>query len=228
MKFMKVLLVEDDQHLAVSLSKQLKKTSFAVDQVHNLEEADFQLNEFGHEYDCLILDINLPDGTGFELCSRLRRRQVLTPIIIMTARGGVPDKIKGLNLGADDYVTKPVDFAELVARIRAVIRRNSKDPSPILQVGDLTIDPQTQRVSRKRQIELSAKEFAVLEFMARHSDEVVTRTMIMEHVWGSDFETFSNVIDVYIKNLRKKIDGGKKKKLIHTIRGSGYSLSNSR
>lgn len=226
---MKILLVEDDQLLAHNLRKQLKKSSFAVDLASNLEEATFQAVEFHQEYDCLVLDINLPDGSGFDLCQRLRKKKITTPIIMMTARDTIPDKIKGLNLGADDYLTKPVDFTELLARIQAVIRRNSKDTLPVMQIGNLTLNPQTQQVTRdSRVINLSAKEFAVLEFLARHSDEVVTRTMIMEHVWGSDFETFSNVINVYIKNLRKKVDLKAERKLLHTIRGSGYSLSNKR
>lgn len=226
---MKILLVEDDQLLAHNLRKQLKKSLFAVDLASNLEEATFQAVEFHQEYDCLVLDINLPDGSGFDLCQRLRKKKITTPIIMMTARDTIPDKIKGLNLGADDYLTKPVDFTELLARIQAVIRRNSKDTLPVMQIGNLTLNPQTQQVTRdSRVINLSAKEFAVLEFLARHSDEVVTRTMIMEHVWGSDFETFSNVINVYIKNLRKKVDLKAERKLLHTIRGSGYSLSNKR
>ena len=226
---MKILLIEDDQQLANQLAKQLKKATLAVDVCGTIENGLIQATEFSQEYDCIVLDINLPDGNGFDFCSQLREQKIMIPIIMMTARDSLTDKIKGLDLGADDYVTKPVDFTELLARIRAIIRRNSKDPSPIIKIGDLTINPQTHRVSRGlRKIGMSSKEFAVLEFLAYHHDEVVTRTMIMEHVWGSDFETFSNVIDVYIKNIRKKIDIKNHKKLLHTIRGSGYSLSNKR
>lgn len=226
---MKILLIEDDLQLANQLTQQLTKATFAVDVYGSVEESLIQAIEFNQEYDCIVLDINLPDGNGFDFCSQLRKEKIITPIIMMTARDALTDKIKGLDLGADDYVTKPVDFIELLARIRAIIRRNSKDPSPIMKIGNLSIDPQTHRVKRGlNKIELSSKEFAILEFLSRHHDEVVTRTMIMEHAWGSDFETLSNVIDVYIKNLRKKIDAKNNKKLLHTIRGSGYSLSDKR
>jgi DNA-binding response OmpR family regulator len=226
---MKVLLIEDDRQLRDHVHNFLQKAGYAVDAMERYETALHQLTEFGREYDCIILDINLPDGNGFLLCQGVRRAGLTTPILIMTARDAVSDKVKGLNLGADDYVTKPVDSEELKARVQALIRRNSKQPLPELVIGDLNINPQTQRVQRNEiEISLTAKEFAVLELLARHEDEVVTRTMLMEHVWGSDFETFSNVIDVYIKNLRKKIDANHKKKLLHTIRGSGYSLSNKR
>lgn len=223
---MKLLILEDDQELNKNLTSQFEQLGFAVDAFFNFKKAWVQVSEFWREYDCIVLDINLPDGNGFEFCQKLRENDIGTPVVIMTAREKVSDKIHGLNIGADDYLTKPVDFAELAARVRAVIRRNSKDPLPVLEVGNLKINPQTQRVKlNKEPIELTSKEFAVLELLARHKDEVVTRTMIMEHVWGSDFETFSNVIDVYIKNLRNKIDKKHGQKLIHTIRGSGYRLS---
>lgn len=226
---MKILLIEDDRALATLLKQQLKKESFAVDVVYSAQKAKEKIENFSHEYDCLLMDINLPDGDGFELCDYMRGQKNTRPIIMMTARDSLSDKVKGLDLGADDYITKPFAIEELIARIRAVIRRNSQDSLPILEIADLKINPQTRRVKRDNQlIELSSKEFAVLEFLARHSDQVVTRTMIMEHVWGSDFETFSNVIDVYLKTLRKKIDKNFEKKLLHTIRGSGYSLSDQR
>jgi two-component system copper resistance phosphate regulon response regulator CusR len=224
---MKILIVEDDRNLLDNTKAQLEKAGFGVDAVTTKDEAEYQLDV--NHYDAVVLDINLPDGNGFEICQNIRSKQDATPIIIMTARDALSDKLKGLDLGADDYVLKPVDSQELIARVKALIRRSSKSPLPILTVGDLEVDPQTQRVTRAGQeISLPAKEFAVLEFLARHSDEVVTRTMLMEHVWGSDFETFSNVIDVYIRNLRRKIDSDGKKKLLHTIRGGGYSLSDKR
>jgi len=224
---MKLLIIEDDPNLLKLMARQLKRAGFGVTIAGNADDGLFQATEF--TYDCILLDINLPDGNGFDLCQKLRQQHNSTPILIMTARDSLQDKVKGLNLGADDYVLKPVDLAELIARVRALIRRNSKEPLPVLTVSDLTIDPQTRRVVRAGQlIDLPTKEFAVLELLARHSDEVVTRTMMMEHVWGDDFESFSNVIDVYIKNLRQKIDQGFKKRLIHTIRGGGYSLSDQR
>lgn len=224
---MKILIIEDDKDLLLNTRAQLEKAGFGVDVAATKEAAEEQL-DINH-YDALVLDINLPDGNGFEICQNIRAQHDPTPIIIMTARDGLSDKLKGLSIGADDYVLKPVDSRELIARVKALIRRSSKMPLPILTVGDLEIDPQAQRVKRAGQdISLPAKEFAVLEFLARHSDEVVTRAMLMEHVWGSDFETFSNVVDVYLRNLRRKIDGPGRKKLLHTIRGGGYSLSDKR
>ncbi len=224
---MKILIIEDDQSLLQNTQTQFAKAGFGVDTAESAEEGLNQLDV--NEYDCVVLDINLPDGNGFEVCQKVRQKENTTPIIIMTARDAVSDKIKGLDLGADDYVLKPVDSLELIARVKALIRRNSKKPLPVLVVGDLEVDTQTRRVKRAgKDIELPSKEFAVLELLARHSDEVVTRSMLMEHIWGSDFETFSNVVDVYIRNLRRKVDIAGKKKLIHTIRGGGYSLSDKR
>lgn len=224
---MKILIIEDDQSLLENTQTQFAKAGFGVDIAATAEEGLSLLDV--NEYDSIVLDINLPDGNGFEICEKVRKQENTTPIIIMTARDAVSDKIKGLDLGADDYVLKPVDSQELIARVKALIRRNSKKPLPVLTIGDLEIDTQTRRVTRAgEEIGLPSKEFAVLELLARHSDEVVTRSMLMEHIWGSDFETFSNVVDVYIRNLRRKVDIEGKKKLIHTIRGGGYSLSDKR
>ena len=224
---MKILIIEDDLSLLKNTQTQFIKAGFGVDIAATAEEGLSFLDV--NEYDSIVLDINLPDGNGFEICEKVRKQENTTPIIIMTARDAVSDKIKGLDLGADDYVLKPVDSQELIARVKALIRRNSKKPLPVLTIGDLEIDTQTRRVSRSGvEIELPSKEFAVLELLARHSDEVITRSMLMEHIWGSDFETFSNVVDVYIRNLRRKVDTEGKKKLIHTIRGGGYSLSDRR
>lgn len=224
---MKILLIEDDPRLLENTQTQFMKAGFGVDVSATADEA---LRQVGvNEYDCIVLDINLPDGNGFEICEEIRSEGNVTPIIIMTARDAVSDRIKGLDLGADDYVLKPVDSQELIARVKALIRRSSKNPLPIITIDNLQIDTQAQRVTRAGQeIGFPTKEFAVLELLARHHDEVVTRTMIMEHVWGSDFETFSNVVDVYIRNLRRKIDITGQKKLLHTIRGGGYSLSAQR
>lgn len=224
---MKVLIVEDDDTLAQNLKRKLIESGLSVDLSGTVEDGLFQATEV--PYDCLILDLNLPDGSGFEICQQLRKNKIATPILMLTARDAVDDKLKGLDSGADDYVLKPADTREVIARVRALIRRNSKDPLPILKVGELTIDPQTRQAwVGEQQLDLPTKEFAVLEFLARHSDEVVTRTMLMEHIWGSDFETFSNVVDVYIRNLRRKIDTKGKQPLLHTIRGSGYCLSAKR
>jgi DNA-binding response OmpR family regulator len=222
---MKILIVEDDQILAKNLKLVLVKDGFAVDVSHSKENGlvESEVNE----YDCIVLDINLPDGSGFDLLTELRQEENQTPIIIVTARGDVEDKIKGLNLGADDYVPKPIDSYELIARIRAVIRRNSQNALPVINIGDLTVKPAEHAATVNNQtLDLTAKEFAVLEYMAQHSGQAVTRTMLMEHIWGSDFDTFSNVIDVYIRNLRRKLEKHSTTKLIKTIRGKGYVLGN--
>lgn len=220
---MKILIVEDDDVLAKNLRQILKKEGFAVDVAVSKERGLIQVEV--NEYDCIVLDINLPDGSGFSLLLNLRKAGNQTPTIIVTAREQVEDKVKGLNLGADDYVSKPVDSNELIARIRAVIRRNSNTALPIITIGELVVEPTAHLASVKNNaLDLTAKEFAVLEYLAQHSGQVITRTMLMEHVWGSDFDTFSNVIDVYIRNLRRKMEKHTKSKLIKTIRGKGYIL----
>lgn len=220
---MKVLIVEDDKTLVKNLKHSLCKDGFAVDTAVSKETGlmEAEINE----YDCLILDINLPDGSGFDLLESLRKSGNKTPIIIATARGQIEDRVKGLNLGADDYIPKPIDSNELIARIRAVVRRNSNSPLPVITIGDLVIKPAEHSASIKNNfLDLTAKEFSVLEYFAQNSGQVVTRTMLMEHIWGSDFETFSNVIDVYIRNLRRKMSQFTKTSLIRTIRGKGYIL----
>lgn len=220
---MKILIVEDNQTLAKNLKQVLVKDGFAVDTSSTREDglAQAEINE----YDCIVLDINLPDGSGFDLLADLRKAENKTPVIIVTARGQVEDRIKGLNLGADDYVPKPVDSNELIARIRAVIRRNTQSALPVLTIGDLVVRPAEQNASvNDHTLDLTAKEFAVLEYLAQHNGQIITRTMLMEHIWGSDFETFSNVVDVYIRNLRRKLEKHSKINLIKTIRGKGYIL----
>ncbi|PIR98738.1 DNA-binding response regulator [Candidatus Collierbacteria bacterium CG10_big_fil_rev_8_21_14_0_10_44_9] len=220
---MKLLVIEDDHVLAKNLKQVLAKDGFAVDTSSSREDGLIQTEI--NEYDCVVLDINLPDGSGFNLLARLRKNGNKTPVIIVTARGQVEDRIKGLNLGADDYVPKPVDSNELIARIKAVIRRNSQSILPVIVVGDLMIKPvQHTAFVGKFTLDLTAKEFAVLEYLAQYNGQVITRTMLMEHVWGSDFETFSNVVDVYIRNLRRKMEKYSKMNLIKTIRGKGYIL----
>ncbi|PIZ98220.1 MAG: DNA-binding response regulator [Candidatus Levybacteria bacterium CG_4_10_14_0_2_um_filter_35_8] len=220
---MKLLVIEDDQTLAINLKRVLIKDGFAVDTSSTREDglAQTEINE----YDCIILDINLPDGSGLDILADLRKSENKTPVIIVTARDQVEDKIEGLNLGADDYVSKPVDSNELIARIRAVIRRNTQASLPILNIGDLVVKPAEHSAAvGSHVLDLTAKEFAVLEFLAQRSGQVITRTMLMEHIWGSDFETFSNVVDVYIRNLRRKLEKYSNTSLIKTIRGKGYIL----
>lgn len=221
---MKILIIEDDQILAENLKQILAKNGFAVDTALNMEGGLDQTEI--NEYDCLVLDIGLPDGSGFDLLKTLRSDGIKTPIIIVTARSQVEDRIQGLDLGADDYLAKPIHSDELIARIRAVIRRNNQKPKPEITIGDLVINPVKHSASiTNHSLDLTAKEFAVLEYLALHHAEAVTRTMLMEHIWGSDFETFSNVIDVYIRNLRRKLESLSDKNFIKTIRGKGYILS---
>ncbi len=220
---MKILIVEDDQTLASNLKQVLIKNAFAVDVAESKEAGLIALDV--NEYDCVVLDINLPDGNGFDLLKYLRKIGNKTPVIIVTTRGQVDDRVMGLNLGADDYVPKPVDSHELIARLRSVIRRNTQSALPILTIGDLVVKPAQHVVTvRGHGLDLTAKEFAVLEYLAQHHGQVITRTMLMEHVWGSDFETFSNVIDVYVRNLRRKLEKYSPAKLIVTVRGKGYIL----
>jgi len=220
---MKLLIIEDDKILSENLKQSLRKEGFAVDTAKNIE---YGLNNIEiNDYDCIILDINLPDGSGFDLLKNIRNQEIDTPIIIVTARGQTEDKIKGLNLGADDYVPKPVDVNELIARIRAIIRRNSNKSLPIVCIGDLVIKPAEHKsMVCENRLTLTSKEFAVLEYLAQHTNQIITRTMLMEHIWGSDFDVFSNVIDVYIKNIRREIKKYSDQTLIQTIRGKGYIL----
>lgn len=220
---MKLLIIEDDSSLAKNLQKTLQKEGFAADVAQSLEQGKIEVDV--NEYDCILLDLNLPDGSGFSFLDQLRKDSNQTPVIIMTARGDVEDRIRGLNLGADDYVPKPVNSNELIARVRAVIRRNSKNALPTITIGKLVVKPAEHvALANNKQLDLTAKEFAVLEYLALHSGQAITRTMLMEHIWGSDFDTFSNVIDVYIRNLRKKIKKHISQEMITTIRGKGYVL----
>lgn len=222
---MKILIIEDDETLARNLREILISESFAVDVTNTIEQG--KIKSEVNQYDCMVLDINLPDGNGFELLDELRNNEDKTPIIIVTARGNVDDRVKGLNLGADDYVPKPVDSNELIARIRALIRRNSNSALPVIRIGDLMVKPaEHTALVNNNTLDLTAKEFAVLEYLAQHNGQVITRTMLMEHIWGSDFDIFSNVIDVYIRNLRRKLEKHTRSKLIKTIRGKGYVLGN--
>ncbi|RMF94449.1 MAG: DNA-binding response regulator [Nitrospinota bacterium] len=220
---MRILVVEDEKKLASFLKRGLEEEHYAVDVAYDGEEGWYlsQVND----YDLIILDIMLPQMDGFTFCRKLRSQQRDTPLILLTARDAVEDRVTGLNLGADDYLVKPFAFAELLARIRALLRRKDSRFAVRLQVADLILDPVSHRVSRAgKPIELTAKEYALLEFLMRHAGEVVTRTQIAEHVWNQDFDSDTNVIDVYISYLRQKIDRDFEPKLLHTVRGVGYVL----
>jgi heavy metal response regulator len=221
---MRLLLIEDEKRLASVIKKGLLEQHFAVDCAFDGEEGLYLAE--AESYDAIILDLALPKIDGITICKRLRERKIKTPILMLTARSQVEDKVIGLDSGADDYLVKPFEFSELKARLRALLRRSHNQPEPIIHIDDLEIDPLYHTVKRgDKVISLTPKEFAILEYLARHKNEVLTRTQIMEHTWDYNFETLSNVVDVFIATLRKKIDRGFKKRLIHTIHGVGYKIS---
>jgi len=220
---MRVLLVEDDERIAGFVSKGLRESSYAVDVVTDGNKALYQI--LLYQYDVIILDVMLPGTDGFNVCREVRKSGNQTPILMLTARDAVEDKITGLDTGADDYITKPFAFEELLARLRALLRRQSKLRPSSIVVADLEIDMSARRVHRGgSEIPLTAKEYALLEYLARERGKVVGRTEISEHVWDETFDPFSNLIDVYIRRLRVKIDEGYERQLIHTRRGAGYVL----
>lgn len=220
---MRILLVEDEKKMAGFLERGLKEEHFAVDTVGDGDEALFKAGV--NPYDLIILDVMLPSKDGITVCRELRKRKIDVPILLLTARSGTRDKVLGLNSGADDYLSKPFEFAELLARIQALLRRARGGKPAILRVADLELDQLSHKVTRGgRAVELTSKEYALLEYLMLNANSVVTRTMLSEHVWNESFDTFTNVIDVYINYLRTKIDKGHSRPLIHTIRGSGYML----
>ena len=220
---MRVLVVEDEQKINRTICQALREESYAVDAAYDGEEGE-QLADL-NDYDLIILDIMLPKKDGLEVCTEIRHRGNPTPILLLTAKDSYEDRVQGLDSGADDYLVKPFHMGELMARVRALLRREAVVKSTRLQVADLALDTSSHRVTRgDTPIELTSKEYAMLEYFMRHPDQVLTRTMINEHVWDDEFDSFSNIIDVYIRRLRRKIDDNSAVKLLHTIRGSGYLL----
>jgi DNA-binding response OmpR family regulator len=220
---MRVLLVEDDSELSAVIADGL--TEHAMEVVRESTFAGGQSRAVLGTFDMIILDVMLPGGSGFELCRTLRARGVGTPVLMLTARDTVDDRVQGLDAGADDYLTKPFAFRELVARLFALSRRRPTPLPEIASVADLEVDLRGHRVRRAgRDIELTAKEFALLEFLVRHRDQVVDRTAITAHVWDENHDPFTNVLEVLVRRLRRKIDDGFEVKLIHTLRGAGYRL----
>ncbi len=220
---MRVLLVEDEQRVAQALAKGLREHAYAVDVVEDGNEALYRASI--NSYDVILLDVLLPGRDGFEVCRELRARGNATPILMLTARATVDDRINGLDAGADDYLTKPFSFRELLARVRALLRREPQVHQAQLEIDNLVLDSVSHRVTRaSRPIELTAKEYALLEYLARHAGQLVSRAQIAEHVWDDSFEPFSNTIEVYMNRLRKKIDEPHPVKLLHTRRGEGYIL----
>ena len=220
---MRVLVVEDDPSMGGYLRQGLGEHGYAVDLVPDADQG-FRYAATGL-YDVLILDRMIPGGDGLDLLRRLRTKGLATPAIFLTARAAVGERIEGLDAGADDYLVKPFSFAELLARIRVVLRRGAEPAPRVLQVSDLRLDPATRVVERAgRRIDLSAKQFALLDYLIRHAGQVVSRTMILEHVWNFEFEGMTKVVDVHINRLRNKVDREFDRPLIHTLRGVGYVL----
>ena len=221
---MRILLIEDEKRIASFIKRGLKEEHYTVDVAYTGEKGLFLADT--SRYDLIILDIMLPGKDGIIVCREIRSRKIDVPILFLSAKGGLNDKIFGLDAGADDYLPKPFAFEELLARIRALLRRKRENKTNTLNADDLTLDQLSHTVKRAgKEIFLTSKEYSLLEYLMLNVEHVVTRTMISEHVWNEDFDSFSNVIDVYVKYLRNKIDKGFKKQLLHSIRGTGYMLT---
>ncbi len=220
---MRILVVEDEAAIAAFIQDGLIKAGYAVDLAVDGDEALHWVSV--GSYDVMLLDIMLPDIDGLTICTKLRRSGVQTPVLMLTARDGIEDRVAGLDSGADDYLVKPFAFAELLARIRALLRREPAVKGPVLRVADLTLDTITHEVYRAGHlVTLTSKEYSILEFLMRHPNQTVLRSAIAEHVWNYDFDNLTNLIDVHMSALRRKLDDGQHTKLIHTVRGVGYRL----
>jgi heavy metal response regulator len=219
---MRLLVVEDEKRIADFLSRGLQSAGYAVDAVNSGADAVEMVHST--EYDLVILDLGLPDIDGLQVLQKIRNRKVIPPVLILSARDSVDDRVKGLEQGADDYLVKPFAFVELLARARVLLRRGQPTPEKLL-VGDLTLDCIRRKVTRLNEnIELAPKEFSILEYMMRNRGRPLSRTMIVEHVWDMDYDGLTNIVDVYIRHLRSKIDDKFPLKMIHTVRGIGYML----
>lgn len=220
---MHILVVEDERKVASFIKRGLEAANYSVDIEYDGAAGFKRLME--SEYDLVILDVMLPSLDGLSLVKKIRQQRIDVPVLLLTARVTVADKVMGLELGADDYLTKPFEFEELLARVRALLRRGGAAAPTVLAIADLKLDPVTREVTRaNKRLDLTPKEYALLEFLLRRRDQVLSRAVIAQHVWGVNYDTFTNVIDVYMNYLRKKIDSGFDTKLIHTVRGVGYVL----
>ena len=220
---MRILIVEDEKKVARFIQQGLEEEHYTVDVAHD-GEAGLQMAK-SENYDLLILDVMLPNKSGVALIKEFRAWGGAAPALILTAKSATEDKVAGLDSGADDYLTKPFAFAELLARVRSLLRRGSKEKSTVLAIADLELDTVTHKAKRGgRNIELTAKEYALLEYLLRNKERVLSRTIIAEHIWDYNFDTGTNIIDVYVNHLRSKIEGDGEKKLIHTVRGVGYVM----
>ncbi|RMF45708.1 MAG: DNA-binding response regulator [Deltaproteobacteria bacterium] len=219
----RILVVEDEKKVASFIKRGLEEEGFVVELAADGEEGLSLATE--KKFDVVLMDLMLPKRDGLEVIREMRQRDILTPVLCLTAKDTVEDIVSGLDSGSDDYLTKPFAFAELLARVRALLRRGSQDRGAELTYADLRLDPVTHKVWRSdKEIDLTAKEYALLEYFMRNAEQVLTRTMIAEHVWDYTFDSFTNIIDVYVNYLRKKIDRDYDVKLIHTVRGVGYVL----
>ena len=218
---MRILLVEDDRSLADIIRSGLEEKEIRVVVAHTYDEG--RLEAVMNPFDVIVLDVMLPGGSGFDLCAHLRKREIATPILMLTARNSIDDRVSGLDAGADDYLPKPFAFRELVARIRALARRRAAPIPQVIRIADLEVGIETQRVTRAgKPIDLTAKEFALLEFFVLHAGQVVDRAAITAHVWDDNHDPFTNALEVLVARVRRKIDDGFEPKLIQTLRGSGY------
>ena len=221
---MRIILIEDDKKIAAFIKKGLEEEHYAVDVFHDGEDGAYWATV--NDYDLIILDIMLPGKDGIEICNEIRHKNILTPILMLTAKTSIEDRVKGLDTGADDYLTKPFAFEELFARVRSLLRRNQAYKTKTLKIADLELDPASRKVSRAgKKIALTGKEYALLEYLMRNKGRVLTETMIIDHVWDMNFDPESNIVNVYIHHLREKVDRGFGKKLIHTIRSLGYTIT---
>jgi two-component system copper resistance phosphate regulon response regulator CusR len=221
---MRILVIEDEPKVAEFVARGLRDQRFAVDVVHD-GQTGWEMADTC-DYDLVLLDLMLPGLTGLEVLKRLRRRRSEVPVLVLTARAGTAEKVENFEAGADDYLTKPFAFEELLVRVKALLRRGSPDRASLLQIGDLEIDRQKQQARRAgKRIDLTPREYSLLEYLATNAGRVMSRTMITEHVWDESFQGLTNIVDVYVRHLRAKVDDGHEQKLIRTVRGVGYCIS---